>query len=308
MKRRGLLVGLLGTVSVALAAGWSSGGVSASAPGGFVGFGGTGVGSRALGGLLWLLVLGVILAGGGWVVFDRLRSAGQGGESVRRRLIALVVAVVVFVIGAVLFAVRVFEDGSGASSQDGVGGPLLQGSQESATDIGAPSATVVLGLLAIVVLVGVIVASYRLVRVRQRETDRTAAESEDPDTEPAVNAGESTDDLGAAAARAADHLRTDPPLDNDVVRAWRELTVVLPVGRPATATPREFAAAAIDAGVDPAAVDELTTLFEAVRYGDRDPSGARARRAVAALERIEAERAANGDERTEPRGDEVTDQ
>jgi hypothetical protein len=41
------------------------------------------------------------------------------------------------------------------------------------------------------------------------------------------------------------------------------------------------------AGVDEAAVAELMGLFEAVRYGGRDPTGERAERAIAALERIQ---------------------
>ncbi|MFD1597698.1 DUF4129 domain-containing protein [Halobellus rarus] len=71
-------------------------------------------------------------------------------------------------------------------------------------------------------------------------------------------------------------------------RAWVEMTAHLDLDRPQSSTPGEFAAAAVDAGMDPDDVDELTRLFEAVRYGDERVTDARADRAVAALRRIES--------------------
>jgi hypothetical protein len=65
------------------------------------------------------------------------------------------------------------------------------------------------------------------------------------------------------------------------------MTRTLRVDRPATSTPAEFADAAVDAGMDPDDVSELTELFEAVRYGAEQPTEDHTRRAKKALRRIE---------------------
>lgn len=93
--------------------------------------------------------------------------------------------------------------------------------------------------------------------------------------------------VGRAAGRAADRIEGDVDVENAVFRAWREMTGGLDVDNPASSTPAEFAAAAVDAGMDREDVTELTGLFEAVRYGGLEPDGERERRAVAALRRIE---------------------
>ena len=251
----------------------------------------------ALGGVLWLVVLVALVAGGGWLLVERLRSGGGGGRRLRRRFVALVLAVATVVAGVLLVAVRVFEDGEGPGGPDGVGGPLVQGSPESLTSTGGPGPGVILAVLVVLaLLVGGWLAVSRLRAddggEREADEEASASDEDEPDDARADVVGGTA--LGSAAGRAAAHLDgagSSPA--NDVVRAWRELAVVLPVARPETSTPREFASAATAAGVDPDAVAELTALFEAVRYGDRDPTGERAERAIAALERIEAEHAAS---------------
>ena len=93
--------------------------------------------------------------------------------------------------------------------------------------------------------------------------------------------------VGRAAGRAADRIESDVDVENAVFRAWREMTGGLDVANPASSTPSEFAAAAVDAGMDREDVTELTGLFEAVRYGGLDADEERERRAVAALRSIE---------------------
>jgi hypothetical protein len=95
--------------------------------------------------------------------------------------------------------------------------------------------------------------------------------------------------LGRAAGRAADRIETGTGVENEVYRAWVEMTRHLDVDHPHSSTPAEFASAAVDAGIDPADVDELTTQFEAVRYGGESATEDRERRAVDALRRIERE-------------------
>jgi hypothetical protein len=97
---------------------------------------------------------------------------------------------------------------------------------------------------------------------------------------------------GAAAARAAgeaaDRLEEGSELSTEIHRAWRDMAAHLDVARPDTSTPGEFATAAIESGLDPDAVRELTTLFEEVRYGGVEATADRKARARRALTRIEA--------------------
>ena len=94
------------------------------------------------------------------------------------------------------------------------------------------------------------------------------------------------DAIGRTAGEAADRIESSDA-DNEVYRAWRDMTDVLEVDRPASSTPAEFATAAVDAGVDEEPVTALTEVFERVRYGGEDATDDRERRAVEALRRIE---------------------
>jgi len=95
--------------------------------------------------------------------------------------------------------------------------------------------------------------------------------------------------IGNVAGEAADRIEEDTgtSVENEVYRAWREMTRPLDVDRPESSTPAEFATAAVEGGVSRRDVDELTELFEEVRYGGYDPDENRERRAVDALRRIE---------------------
>ncbi|WP_141212635.1 DUF4129 domain-containing protein, partial [Halorubrum sp. Ea8] len=106
-------------------------------------------------------------------------------------------------------------------------------------------------------------------------------EREEPDqTDPDLR------EVGRTAGAAADRIeRSDA--DNGVYRAWRDMTEALDVDRPASSTPAEFAAAAVDAGVDAEPVGDLTAVFERVRYGGEEATEERERRAAEALRRIE---------------------
>ncbi|SFR92541.1 protein of unknown function [Halomicrobium zhouii] len=137
-------------------------------------------------------------------------------------------------------------------------------------------------LLSLVVVAALtLVCLAAVVTVRQRSTGTATAPSDDDDQSTAAAA------VGRAAGRAAERIETGDDLDNEVYRAWREMTSPLDVSRPETTTAGEFEAAAVDAGMDPGDVRELTDLFEGVRYGGRDPEPADEERAVALLRRIE---------------------
>lgn len=102
---------------------------------------------------------------------------------------------------------------------------------------------------------------------------------------------ESATELANIAGSTADRLAANPgsetDLENEVYRAWREMTDHLEVASPAASTPGEFAAAAIESGLDPDDVSALTRLFEEVRYGDRSVTPEREQRAIETLRHIE---------------------
>lgn len=122
----------------------------------------------------------------------------------------------------------------------------------------------------------------------------TGDHAPEPGAEPAAPDVDQLGAIGRAAGRAADRIERDADPDNAVYRAWKEMTDRLDVPNPAASTPAEFATGAVAAGMDPADVDELTSLFEAVRYGTAAPTEDRESRAVAALRRIESTYAGGG--------------
>ncbi|WP_222918860.1 DUF4129 domain-containing protein [Natrinema sp. SYSU A 869] len=162
-------------------------------------------------------------------------------------------------------------------AENGSGGPS-GGDDGTVTGLTLPSLLVLTVLL--VTIVGAFAALfYTGSDGEERESAQSAAESDDAIQRSA---------LGRAAGQAADRIESGDDFENDIYRAWREMTEPLEVDRPASSTPGEFAAAARDAGLDPSHVDELRTMFEDVRYGDRPVTDDHERRAVEILRRIEA--------------------
>ncbi|SDE98526.1 protein of unknown function [Halorubrum xinjiangense] len=134
------------------------------------------------------------------------------------------------------------------------------------------------------VVVAAVIASAAALLLAGGDDEGDAAEggqSDGPEEEPP-----DLDAIGRTAGEAADRIESSDA-DNEVYRAWRDMTDVLDVDRPASSTPAEFATAAVDAGVDEEPVTGLTEVFERVRYGGEDATDDRERRAVEALRRIE---------------------
>jgi len=111
-----------------------------------------------------------------------------------------------------------------------------------------------LPLVVVLALTAVVLGAA--VGVRRHSSGDEASPSEDGSESAAAAA------VGRAAGRAAERIETGDDLDNEVYRAWREMTSPLDVSRPETNTAGEFEAAAVDAGMDPEDVHELTDLFE----------------------------------------------
>ncbi len=140
--------------------------------------------------------------------------------------------------------------------------------------------------LLLVVLAVLLIAAIVLLYVASADDVVDAAirddeEEEEEDQQPDIAA------VGRVAGEAADRIETGDAFDNEVFRAWAEMTEHLAVQHPESSTPAEFAGAAVDAGMDPDDVRELTDLFEEVRYGNREVTAERERRATDALRRIE---------------------
>jgi hypothetical protein len=202
-----------------------------------------------------------------------------------RRAALKVFAAIAVVIGAlyVLFSVLGFPSGSPMELPPGMGsgGPLGGGGGDGGgPDSGPtdqPSLPSVLLLLALVAALFGVVLAY--LRTAPDGDDRTGTDE---------NEGVDTAAVGEAAGRAADRMERDESADNEVYRAWREMTGLLDIPDPETSTPGDFEAAAVEAGMGRDDVRELTRLFEDVRYGNADPSVARERRAIDVFRRIEA--------------------
>lgn len=109
-----------------------------------------------------------------------------------------------------------------------------------------------------------------------------------PEPEPLPDEGGDVEAVGRVAGEAADRIARGAVADNEIYRAWREMTDHLDVANPQSSTPSEFAAAAVDAGMAREDVEALTGLFEAVRYGGEAVTEEREEAALDALRNIEA--------------------
>jgi hypothetical protein len=112
-------------------------------------------------------------------------------------------------------------------------------------------------------------------RKRRKEDEQTLDEPE------------VADEVISAAGDAADEITQVSDSENAVYRAWARMAEPLDVEHPEASTPGEFADAALAAGLDTEDVDELTELFEQVRYGTTPITEEHEQRAKATLRRIE---------------------
>ena len=157
------------------------------------------------------------------------------------------------------------ESTTGETGTDGTGG--------DDGDTGKPlglSTTEILRYLgmgvAALVAVSVLVASSVLVVRKLKERDWGGTESDEENGEERTV------------------LETEP--ENDVYASWNGMIERAGVESIRTKTPNEIAESAKEAGLDPGAVDELTDVFEEVRYRDAEPTAEQERRAREAFEHI----------------------
>lgn len=195
----------------------------------------------------------------------------------RRRVFrAAVVALAIALVGAVIAQFFTLDPSA-------VTPPSFEPAPTNASDGGASGETVsdppALALVLVLVLTAAVLGTAFAVRRRSR-SDREPSSDDD------AGSGEAAA-MARAAGRAADRIEEGDDVDNEVYRAWREMTSLLDLARPETNTAGEFESAAVEAGMDPADVRELTALFETARYGGYEPEPTDERRAVELLRRIE---------------------
>jgi len=167
----------------------------------------------------------------------------------------------------------------GFMSESGGTGELVP-TVERAVSSGPEITVFLTPLIGLGLLVGLGVAAAVLTRGDERE---------DPSTKPTeVESMRDLKGVGAAAGRAAEELAADESFENAIYEAWTRMARSLSVEDPETTTPGEFVDHAVAAGLDREDVQELTRLFEVVRYGQTPVTDDRRERARAALERIEA--------------------
>jgi len=195
----------------------------------------------------------------------------------------------ILLLGTVAAGLLLASGGDGSAAQEG-----LDGISDVAPDIGveetdesaepeaggggSPLATI--GLIGLFLLTAVGAFWYWLTR-----------DDDDADTETVDLADDAEEEreLGEAAGDAADLIEaSEDAFQNEVYTAWNEMVEVVDLRNPETSTPKEFAAAATDAGMDRGHVETLRDVFEEVRYGERAVTPEREERAVDALREIEA--------------------
>lgn len=167
----------------------------------------------------------------------------------------------------------------------GEGSPFGGGNGGGGGDPAEPS---VPSALAVLVLLVALAGSTFALFGRSDGEDEANPDAADADAGTADAAA-----VGRAAGRAADRVG-DGGTENEVYRAWREMTGLLDAPDPESRTPGEFADRAVEAGIDKEDVNELTRLFEDVRYGERTASEEYERRAVETFRRIERRYAEEG--------------
>ena len=97
--------------------------------------------------------------------------------------------------------------------------------------------------------------------------------------------------IAEQAAETASRIRRGKPLQGEVIRCYQEMDRLLSKRRnikPTYLTAREFADSLTTLGIQTEHIQQLTDLFELVRYGDRDDQSM-ASKALACLDKLQSE-------------------
>lgn len=112
-------------------------------------------------------------------------------------------------------------------------------------------------------------------------------------TAPTISPTESPSESSCVAERVAE-VDESPSVDptNEVYRAWWEMVRQLDVRHHQSRSPAELATVAVETGIDPETVAELTALFRSIRYGDVSVTDDIERQAAATRDHIQSSVAA----------------
>jgi len=142
------------------------------------------------------------------------------------------------------------------------------------------SVAVAAAALAVVLLGTIALLAWRWTTLRDRIRGVRLEASMDLDAEQRAIANQ--------AAVTAQRIRDGEPLHGEVIRCYREMDRLLSKRRrlkPTYLTPREFANALDDLGIRSEHIEQLTHLFELVRYGNRADESL-AQQALTCLDRL----------------------
>lgn len=231
-------------------------------------------------------VLGVLAVGAAAAIY-LLGDAQASDMAVGKAVPFLAGILLIGTIGAGIFLASGGDGGTAGEGLDGIGEVAPDvGVEDSAEEAeaeegggGSPIATIT--LIGLFVLAALGAGLYWL----RRDDEDGPTETVDLD---GSDEDEEETQIGEAAGEAADRIEnSDREFENEVYTAWTEMVDVVDLRDPETSTPKEFASAAVDAGLDRQHVDALRTVFEEVRYGERTVTSEREQQAVEALRQIE---------------------
>lgn len=225
----------------------------------------------------FLAVLWVALAGGliAFVVFLWNVDVAEILTLLRKMagiLAAIAVGLIVVVIVLLFLAGAVGEGGGGLLGDSATDGAQVVG---DASPADAPSLMTGIVIVAGVVVIGIVV----LMLLSGRDPNEPGGSTSEP------SPTDDTVERTGGAVRPAGTIEDAGP-SNGVYEAWA--TFREQVGRAdRTESPEELKRRAMAAGLDERAVSELTTLFNAARYGNRPVTSREERRARQALDSLE---------------------
>ena len=214
-----------------------------------------------------------------------------------RGAILLLAVLTMALLGLIATAIPLPEDTpDGSSSPDPNSGGSLNRSASSSGSASSGLFDLLLIGIAVLILAGAVVLVVQLRRGRPRAPAQALEPGkDDPSEQASTNLEAVAEAAGGAATRIRRSGAGSTDLENEVYRAWRDMTRAFTVRNPDSLTPGEFADRAIEHGMNERDVAELTRLFEEVRYGGVEPTREYEQRAVALLERIEAEYGEDGE-------------
>ncbi|WP_248516708.1 DUF4129 domain-containing protein [Salinarchaeum laminariae] len=171
-----------------------------------------------------------------------------------------------------------FELLSLSGGDDTPGGVTSQA--EGASDVASETGVELTAAVGVAIVIVALVVLLLIARSAEDDDDGAASRAAPDSGEGAVTSGGSN--VGGATI-------SNQPADNEVYEAWLSLASAANANAHRD-TPEEVADSAVDAGVDEAAAREITSLFESVRYGDREPTSGIEERAARARAKLSGER------------------